>query len=125
VRTVADAVWYALRGRGPAGQSPFCIRDINLRALNDTTAGRQGRGFQLPPHVEEEIVDEAQERYWRDMAYDAGRSDCFITWRRNHGYFTKETYPRRSKRQLQCVCRDRRGRFTKCERPPEADEVPF
>ena len=124
VRTVAEAVWYALKGRGPAGQSPFCIRDIDLRTLNDTTSGRQGRGFQLPPHVQEDVLDEEQERYWKETAYDAGRSDCFITWRRRHGYFAQES-PRARGRALHCVCRNTRGRFVTCPKPPDSDEVPF
>ena len=124
VRTVAEAVWYALRGRGPQGQSPFCIRDIDLRTLNRTTPGAKGAGFQLPPRAQEEMIDEEQERYWREMAYDAGRSDCFITWRRYHGYFAKES-PRARGRMLMCVCRNRRGRFMPCPHPPEVEEVPF
>jgi hypothetical protein len=125
VRTVADAVWYALKGRGPAGQAPFCIRDIDLATLNRTTAGSYGRGFQLPSFVEEAVIDEDQENWWREEAYQAGRSDCFITWRKGHRYFSKDSYPRRSGRMLMCVCRNRRGRFAICEEPPESEEVPF
>jgi hypothetical protein len=124
VRTVAEAVWYALRGRGPGGQSPFCIQDIDLATLNRTTPGAKGRGFQLPPRVQEETLDEEQERYWREVAYESGRSDCFITWRKGHGYFARES-PRARGRQLQCVCRTRRGRFMKCPEPPDVEEVPF
>lgn len=121
-RTVVDAVWYALKGRGQGGGPPYCIKDIDLKALNETTAGSQGGGFELPPTVQEEVLDEDTERYWRDLAVQAGRSDCFITWRQKHGYFTPER-PGAKKRALLCVCRVR-GRFARC---PEAveEEVPF
>jgi hypothetical protein len=124
-RTVVDAVWYALAGRTAGGKGPpYCVRDIDLRTLNETTPGSQGGGFKLPPAVQEELLDEETERYYRRVATEeAGRSDCFITYRKGHGYFSRER-PGARGRALLCVCR-KNGRFARCAEPPPTDEVPF
>lgn len=65
-RTLATAVWYALRGSGHRGGPPYCLDDIDLDALNDTSPGHMQQGFRLPDVIEEERWAREEERYYRE-----------------------------------------------------------
>jgi len=73
-RTIATAVWYALPGSGHRGGPPYCLDDIDITALNDTSPGRMrtrtGQGFRLPDAVEEARLATEEERYYRERAED-------------------------------------------------------
>ncbi len=124
VRTIAEALWYALPN-GP----PWCLDQIDLDLLNQTTPGRAGVGFQLPEYVVDRMVDRESERHEEERAIDEGVvTDCFTRHRsRRRGIFrpdgTRRTVPH-ADRERACVCRDRRGRFAKCT-PTYTDDVPF
>jgi hypothetical protein len=58
---IAEALWLALPPRGP-----FCLDELDVEALNDTSAGRDHPvGFQLPDYVlETELVRKEAEYYY-------------------------------------------------------------
>jgi hypothetical protein len=56
---IAEALWLSLPPeRTRYGRGPFCIEDIDVEALNETSAG-QGHpaGFTLPEYVSERQID--------------------------------------------------------------------
>lgn len=73
-RSIAQALWAAM----PSGQRPYCIEDIDLDALNDTSPAKwgvtddQGRAvetpFVLPAHVEESRLMREYEKHYRSLA---------------------------------------------------------
>ena len=67
---IAEAAWVSLPA--PVRGRKFCLEDIDVEALNDTSPGRNHDiGFQLPDYVvEAKLLEEQYERY-RDMeSYD-------------------------------------------------------
>lgn len=123
-RSIAEAVWYALRGSGAGGSPPYCLDEIDLDALNDTDPGVYHGGFRLPDVAYEEVHRREQERYYEDEAIDRGEIDgCFTQWRNGRGRFRAGRGVKR-KRVRKCVCRDKNGRFAKCG-SDACEEVPF
>jgi hypothetical protein len=62
-RTIAEAVWAAM----PAGR-PFCLDEIDLDALNDTSPAREaGMNFRLPDYVFEAQAAAEEERFYREL----------------------------------------------------------
>lgn len=63
---ISEALWVALPAP-PRGRQ-FCLDDIDLAALNDTSPGRDHPvGFQLPDYVlEEKLLEQEYERYRPD-----------------------------------------------------------
>lgn len=125
-RSIADAVWAALP---PQVRPPYCLTDIDLEALNDTSpalGAEQALGvkFQLPDAVFEE------EQIWPDeLPPDPPppdwRRDCELyqyqerEWRRANA---DDCY--KTERGVQCRCRDNGGRFRRCPLPGH-EEAPF
>lgn len=66
---IAEALWVSLPPPPPGRK--FCLEDIDIDALNDTSPGRNHPvGFQLPDYVlEAKIIEEEYERY-RDLKPD-------------------------------------------------------
>lgn len=62
-RTVAEAMWAAM----PPGR-PYCLDEIDLEALNDTSPAREARtNFRLPDYVNELIMQREEAAYYRDQ----------------------------------------------------------
>jgi len=124
-RSIAQAVWYALRGSGQGGGPPYCLDDLDIETLNRTDPGQYHGGFHLPNAAQDVILRREQERYWEEEAMDRGEIDgCHTLWRNGHGRFRTGRGARR-KRVRQCICRDEVGRFKKCGSADACDDVPF
>lgn len=66
-KTIAEAVWAAM----PEGK-PFCLDQIDVDALNDTSPARESHvGFRLPDYIHEAAFAAEQERYYRDQGAHA------------------------------------------------------
>ena len=125
-RSIAQAAWLALRGSGQGAGPPFCLDDLDLEALNDTSPGMNHGGFRLPDSAEDAMIRREEERYYEEQAIDSGEiDDCHTAWRNGRGRFRKGRGIKR-KRVRKCVCRNARGHFKKC-RSGEActEEAPF
>jgi hypothetical protein len=108
-RTIAEAAWASLRGSGHRGGPPYCLDEIDLEALNATSPGRIGGGFQLPDIAHEEIIRREEERYYEQQAIDQGEIDtCHTQYRDKRSGRYKKT---RNGRIRRCVKRDGAGRF--------------
>lgn len=61
---IAEALWVSMPPPPPPGHK-FCLEDIDVDALNDTSPGRNHPvGFQLPDYVlEAKLIEEEHERY--------------------------------------------------------------
>lgn len=63
---IAEAVWVSLPA--PARGRKFCLEDIDVDALNDTSPGRSHDvGFQLPDYVVEAKLLEQEYEHYRDL----------------------------------------------------------
>ena len=71
VRTLADALWYAM----PRGHS-YCLDKMDLRTLNENRAVEAAGGFHLPDHIIEIMSRREQERYWKQERFAGAQ------WRR-------------------------------------------
>lgn len=122
-KTIADAVWASLRGSGHRGGPPYCLDEIDLEALNDTSPGHIADGFRLPQVAHEEVIKREEELHYEEQGIESGEVDtCHTVFRQKRsGRFKKG----RNGRVRQCVCRDR-GRFVKCDRgEAPIEEIPF
>ena len=63
VKSIADALWVTM----PTGR-PFCIDDLDIDALNATSPGQRGAGFQLPEWVIDEQIEREADRYYASLA---------------------------------------------------------
>jgi len=121
VRTIGDAIWEALRG-----ERPWCLDEIDVDLLNQTTPGQYGTGFRIPGWAEEERLVSGEEAYYEDQAIREGRiTDCFTNTSPPTPRSKKRRTPLRPRKIRQCVCRNERGRFTKCPTYEELEPVPF
>lgn len=114
VKTIAGALWSALRG-GP----PWRLQDIDVALLNDTAPGQREGGFQLPDQVHEQIQQHAAVQHYEDQGIEGGLIDqCFDRLRgTGDGRFRQSAHARTvrgAKRERACVCRTPHGRFESC-----------
>jgi hypothetical protein len=67
-KNIAEALWLALPPeRTHYGRGPFCLEDIDVEALNETSAGQNHpTGFTLPEYVSEKLIDRKYEEHYRD-----------------------------------------------------------
>jgi hypothetical protein len=72
-KNVVEALWVALPPeRTRYGKGPFCLTDIDIEALNETSPGKDHvTGFTLPEYVSEALIDKRYEEYYRSQV--AGR----------------------------------------------------
>lgn len=61
--TIAQAFWAAM----PPGP-PYCLDDLDLDALNETSPGQHGQGFRLPNWMEDDRVRRAEARHYARAA---------------------------------------------------------
>lgn len=61
---IAEALWLALPPERHSRRG-FCLEDIDVEALNETSPGRQGSGFMLPEYVSESLIDRQYEEHYR------------------------------------------------------------
>lgn len=66
-KNIAEALWIALPPEKTRyGKGPFCLEDIDVQALNETSAGQHSRsGFTLPEYVAERLIDREYDDYYR------------------------------------------------------------
>jgi hypothetical protein len=62
VKSVADALWIAM----PPGR-PFCVDNLDVDTLNETSPGQIGPGFQLPEWVVDEQIEREADRYYASL----------------------------------------------------------
>jgi hypothetical protein len=63
-KTISQAVWAAM----PEGK-PYCLDQIDLDALNDTSPAREAAPFRLPDFVYEAAMAQEEERYYRGQMH--------------------------------------------------------
>lgn len=61
---IAEALWLALPAE-KTRKGHYCLEDIDVEALNQTSAGQHGAGFVLPEYVAEKLIDRQYEEYYR------------------------------------------------------------
>lgn len=65
IRTLAQAMWHAMPPR-----RPFCLDEMDIDTLNETSPGQRGSGFQLPEAAWDALVQREQARHYRDQSDD-------------------------------------------------------
>lgn len=71
-RDLATAMWAALPTREP----PYCLDDIDLDALNDTSPAHEAGAFRLPDWAYENRYAAEQEAYYREQGLGNARNVC-------------------------------------------------
>jgi hypothetical protein len=88
-RTIADALWAAL----PKVKRPFCLDDIDIEALNDTSPARESDvGFRLPDWAEEARLLKEQEAWYREQGDLGMAKQLAARWATRGGKFWIELY---------------------------------
>ena len=125
VRNIAEALWEALRGG-----RPYCLTDIDLDALNDTSPAREaeaemGVRFELPdfvhtlpPYEKPPPRPKAPPRNWRSRCASWSRQDRLV-----RKQLTDDCFVDRAGHE-KCVCR-KGGRFVECTPGGHVPGVPF
>lgn len=122
--SIADAVWAAL----PIKKRPYCLTDIDLEALNDTSPAREAEGagqpgFALPDFVHEKQQPPPPSRTVLPKPPKKWKGKC-RTWRRAQKQQVRKVadqcFEGKGGKE-RCVCRYK-GRFVPCDVVPD---VPF
>lgn len=132
VDTIAEALWVTM-----PKDRPYCIDDIDLDALNDTSPARESRDqlgieFELPDFVHEEILIQQE----REAMHERAAGEMPKDWKTRCRSWKKQELEKSRKvasdcysgkgKKERCVCRNDRGSFVKCPVPRSGrSAVPF
>ena len=122
-RSIVDAVWAAL----PSKKPPYCLEDIDIEALNDTSPAHEGGSFRLPDFLSDDqpLYDPDAVRPppkdWRSRTAD---------WRERNRYSRQAIADECITNKFgtfRCICRNPdTGSFVSCSLKNKLkQEVPF